>query len=103
LRRRQRIRPRLPGTDFTNHSFGHFLIKSCPGWGANPGSFEFVYFPFTLPLSHSGQILTYMSGSRTKCHPKQTKFYQKIVETNSMALKINCYEVEFCPKNQGRN
>jgi hypothetical protein len=32
------------------------FFKGCPGWGANPGSFEFVYFShsFTVPLSHSG-------------------------------------------------
>jgi hypothetical protein len=33
-----------------------FLIKGCPGWGANPGPLDFIYFLIftTLRLSHSG-------------------------------------------------
>jgi hypothetical protein len=33
-----------------------FFKKGCPGWGANPGLLNFIYFLIftTLPLSHIG-------------------------------------------------
>jgi hypothetical protein len=33
-----------------------FFKRGCPGWGANPGPLDFIYFLIftTLPLSHSG-------------------------------------------------
>jgi hypothetical protein len=33
-----------------------FKKRGCPGWGANPGPLDFIYFLIftTLPLSHSG-------------------------------------------------
>jgi hypothetical protein len=38
-----------------------FLKRGCPGWGANPGPLDFIYFIIftTLPLSHSGSPLSY--------------------------------------------
>jgi hypothetical protein len=36
--------------------FLYFFKRGCPGWGANPGPLNFIYFLIftTLPLSHSG-------------------------------------------------
>jgi hypothetical protein len=36
------------------------FLKGCPGWGANPGPLNFIYFLIftTLPLSHSGSPQT---------------------------------------------
>jgi hypothetical protein len=33
-----------------------FLKRGCPGWGANPGPLDYIYFLIctTLPLRHSG-------------------------------------------------
>jgi hypothetical protein len=38
-----------------------FFLKGCPGWGANPGPLDFIYFLIftTLPLSHSGSPRCY--------------------------------------------
>jgi hypothetical protein len=37
-----------------------FKKRGCPGWGANPGPLNFIYFLIftTLPLSHSGSPRT---------------------------------------------
>jgi hypothetical protein len=41
---------------------GTFKKRGCPGWGANPGPPNVIYFLMftTLPLSHSGSKGTFL-------------------------------------------
>jgi hypothetical protein len=50
----------VPSSPWSRQSNGEqkscFFCPGCPGWGANPGPLDFIYFLIfsILPLSHSG-------------------------------------------------
>jgi hypothetical protein len=54
VRDRQQITGQSTPERRRNNFFNNFFWRGCPGWGANPGPLDFIYFLIFTTFNHSG-------------------------------------------------